>query len=319
MERVIPIRTGLRAGAAIRFAGIGLLIYALLLAGAEWLVHRNGDMNPIYKVDTAAGDFDWMILGASHAMPLDFGGFNVEMEEAAGKRILNLAGPGTGPLYNRFVLEHFLQGHRTRNILYVADSFAFRSAAWNEERFSDPGLVGRTPFHPALAARLAGYIFRDGVDPRAFLDYVAGFSKLNNRGRFRRDVWEGEALFDRTFKLSATAEKKRADYLYPAVADERASRALYLAAFAELVETAQANGAAVTIVKFPLPPRFKDLLPGEAEFDDELAALSRRYGIALLDYSDAMPEPAFYADTDHLNRAGVTEFFRRYLREILTH
>lgn len=302
----------------MRFVGIGLVIYVLLLVGTEWLVRYNGRMNPIYKIDTAHGDFDWVILGASHAMPLDFGGFHTEMERETGKRILNLAGPGTGPLYNRFVLEHFWRAHRTDNILYVVDAFAFRSAAWNEGRFSDSGLMGRTPFHPALAVQLAGHVVRDGVNPRALLDYVTGFSKLNNRERFRRDVWEGEASFERIFRPSVAAERKRVDYLYPPVADERTNLARYLGELAGLIERAQAKGAAVTIIKFPLPPRFKSLLPGEAEFDDELTALLRRYGIALQDYSGAIPDTALYADTDHLNRAGVTEFFRQHLRAILT-
>jgi len=35
------------------------------------------------------------------------------------------------------------------------------------------------------------------VDARAVLDYVSGFSKINNRERFQRDVWEGDAQFER--------------------------------------------------------------------------------------------------------------------------
>ena len=52
-------------------------------------------------------EFDWVILGASHAMPLDFADFNAQMQHETGLQIINLASPGTGPLYNRFVLEHF--------------------------------------------------------------------------------------------------------------------------------------------------------------------------------------------------------------------
>lgn len=40
-------------------------------------------------------------------------------------------------------------------------------------------------------------------------------------------------------------------------------------------------------------------------------------GAAVLDYSEAMPDPGFYADTDHLNRDGVTAFFARHLRAVL--
>ncbi|WEX10803.1 SGNH/GDSL hydrolase family protein [Chelativorans sp. AA-79] len=318
MERVIPIRTGIKAGTAAGFITIGVLLYLLLLAGSEYLVHRNGHMNPIFKIDAADRErFDWVILGASHAMPLDFGGFNSEMEEQTGASILNLAGPGTGPLYNRFVLEHFLREHSTENILYVADGFAFRSPMWNEDRLADGALLARTPFHLPLALNLAGYVLAEGVDPRALLDYLTGFSKLNNRERFRPDIWEGEMIFDRTFKPSALAEKKRDEYLHPAVADEEAAREHYLEEFAELVELAKQNRARVVVAKFPLPSRFAALLPNEAEFNAALQSRAVQYGFTFLDFSGAMDEPQFYADTDHLNRAGVTEFFERHLKPIL--
>ncbi len=317
MEQVIAARTTPRAVTAAWFIGIGLLIYALLLTGSEWLVYRNGRMNPIYKIDVAAGDFDWVILGASHAMPLDFGGFNREMEKAAGKKILNLAGPGTGPLYGRFAFEYFLTRHRTRDLLYVADGFAFRAPVWNEGRFSDSDLMARTPFHLPLAGLLSRYVVSDGVDPRALADYVAGFSKLNNRSRFRLDVWEGEASFDRVFKLSPSAERKRVEYLYPPVADDEAGRERYFGELAELVEAARHNGVKVTIVKMPLLTRFKSLLPGEETFDAALASFAGRHGLSVLDWSDAMPDPRFYADTDHLNRAGVTELFSTRLGAVL--
>lgn len=317
MERIIPITTGPKAAAVARFVGIGLVVYALLLAGSEWLLHRNGRMNPVYKADAAATDVDWLVLGASRAMPLDFGSFNARMERDTGLTILNLAGPGTGPLYNRFVLEHFLSRRRARNVLYVADDFAFRAPVWNEGRLSDADLLARTPFHLSLAARLAGYVAREGVDPRALADYVTGFSKLNNRNRFRRDAWEGEASFERAFRLSPSVERARVGYLYPPVADEAAMRARYFAAFSGLVETARRSGAGVTVVRMPLPPRFRSLLPGEAEFGAALASVAGRHGVAVLDYSETMPDPGFYADTDHLNEAGVAAFFSRHLRDVL--
>lgn len=303
--------------AAAAFVAIGLAIHAVLFAGAEWLVHRNGHMNPVFKVEASAEPVDWVILGASHAMPLDFDGAEAEMEAATGLRILNLAGPGTGPLYNRFVLEHFLRGRRTQNVLYVVDAFAFRSAQWNEERFSDPGLLARTPLSLSLLVGLSRYVRDDGVDPRALVDYATGFSKLNDRDRFEADRWDGEAQFDRVFRPSASADRKRVDYLYPAVADETAQQARYLADLATLIAQARAAGATVSLTRFPLPARFKALLPGEAEFDRRLAALAAGQGVAVHDFSAAVQGSEFYADTDHLNRAGVRSLFDGHLRDVL--
>lgn len=301
---------------ALLFTAIGLLLYAGAYYAAERLMYRTGDSNPFFKIATA-GDrpYDWVILGASHAMPLDFEGFNEVMERETGQRILNLAAPGAGPLYNRFVLEHFLSRRRTANLLYVLDSFAFYSPAWNEDRFADAKLLRRTPFEPTLALRFLDYSMHEGVDSLAVLDYVMGFSKINNRERFRRDIWEGETKFDRAHRPSATADRKRIAYLYPAPDSEVFSR--YLQAFAALIERARQEGVRVVVIKMPVPARFHGQLPDEAAFDDAISGLLASQGAPFHDFSLAMDEPRFYFDTDHLNRAGVTEFFTLHLKAIL--
>jgi hypothetical protein len=302
---------------ALLFIAIGVALYAGLYCAAEQLMLRTAHSNAFFKIATVQNDpVDWIILGASHAMPLDFADFNDAMERETGQRILNLAAPGAGPLYNRFVLEHFLREHRARNLLYVADAFAFYSRTWNEERFADAKLLRRTPFEPAIAWRLGDYARREGVDPRAVLDYVSGFSKINNRERFQRDVWEGEAQFDRLYRPSASALGKRIAYLYPEQTPE-AGLQRYLETFSSLVALARREGMRVVIVKMPVPPEYHRRLPGEAAFDDGIARLLAAPGVRFVDHSLAIAEPQFYFDTDHLNRAGLTEFFARHLKPIL--
>jgi hypothetical protein len=302
---------------ALLFVAIGLAIYAGLYDAAERVMMRTGHSNPFFKIATTQdGTFDWVILGASHAMPLDFADFNAWMERDTGLRILNLAGPGTGPLYNRFVLEHFLERRRARNVLYVADGFAFYSRAWNEERFADAKLLRRTPLEPALAARLWDYAWREGVDPRALLDYVSGFSKINNRERFERDVWEGEAQFEREVRRSATAVKRRIAYLYPDPAAE-AALARYLEELAAIAALARRSGARLVVVKMPAPVQFREQLPGEAVFDAALSRVLSAQQACFADFSAALEAPRFYFDTDHLNRAGLTEFVNAGLKPIL--
>ncbi len=302
---------------ALLFIAIGLLLYAALYYAAEQLVHRTGHSNPLYKIETTQeSTYDWVILGASHAMPLDFADFNARMQGETGLRILNLASPGTGPLYNRFVLEHFLRSHRTKNVLYVADSFAFYSRSWNEERFADAKLLRRTPLQPAIAARLWDYTRNEGVDARALLDYATGFSKINNRERFARDTWEGEAQFERVYPPSASAVKKRIAYLYPGKTDATALSG-YLQEFSTLVAAAQRKGASVVVIKMPTPAQFRAQLPGEAEFDLAMSRLLPATGARFHDFSRELDEPRFYFDTDHLNRAGLNEFFARYLKPVL--
>ncbi|QWG22288.1 hypothetical protein KMZ93_20265 [Bradyrhizobium sediminis] len=302
--------------AAIAFIGIGLLIYAAVYFAAERLMYRNGHSNPFFKIATANEKaFDWVILGASHAMPLDFADFNDQMQSETSLKIINLALPGTGPLYHRFVLEAFLREHTARNVLYVVDSFAFYSRTWNEDRFGDAKLLRATPFDPGTAWLLWQYSRREGVDPRAAADYLAGFSKINNRDRFKRDAWEGELQFDRAYRPSAVATKSRIAYLFPNVGRE-AALARYLTEFTRMLELAKQRNVRVVVIKMPTPGQFRALLPNEAAFDEAMTAAS--HGIGFKDLSLELDEPRFYSDTDHLNRVGVTELFARHLKAILT-
>ena len=302
---------------ALLYVAIGFALYAGVYCAAERIMLRTGHSNPFFKIAVAQDStVDWVILGASHAMPLDFADFNARMQGETGLRIVNLASPGTGPLYNRFVLEHFLRAHRGKNVLYVVDSFAFYSRNWNEERFADAKLLRRTPLDPAIAALLWDYVRDEGVDARALLDYVTGFSKINNRERFERDVWEGEKQFNRVQPPSASAVKKRIAYLYP---DKSAATASgrYLQEFSTLIATAQRAGANVVIIKMPTPSQYRSQLPDEAAFDQAMSRMLAAAGVRSQDFSQVIDEPRFYFDTDHLNRDGLTQFFDRYLKPVL--
>ena len=302
---------------ALLFIAIGLALYAGVYYAAERLMLHTGRSNPLFKIASVQDrTVDWVILGASHAMPLDFADFNAYMQAETGLRILNLASPGTGPLYNRFVLERFLRAHRAKNVLYVVDSFAFYSRSWNEERFADAKLLGRTPFEPAIAAQLWDYARHEGVDFRAVLDYVTGFSKINNRERFERDIWEGEAQFDRVYRPSASAVKKRIAYLYPGKT-AATSLSRYLEALSRLIATARQAGANVVVIKMPTPSQYRGQRPDEAAFDQALSHLLATTGVRFHDFSQTMDAPRFYFDTDHLNRVGLTEFLARHLKPVL--
>lgn len=309
----------LRWRTALIFVGIGLLVYAGLFALAEALVYRNGYANPFFKIATAEeASHDWIILGASHAMPLAFDDVEQEIEAATGLSLLNLAVQGAGPLYNRFVLEQYFVRHTARSILYVVDSFGFRSRNWNEDRLADPKLLRRTPLDLSTSSRLAAYVAGEGVDWRALLDYLTGFSKINDRERFAIDKWEAEAQFGRRYRPSAQAEDDRIAYLYPAGSDDPALLQRYLDEIDALLALAEARGAKVTVMKMPVPPRFYRKLPGEAGFDAALKARLDARGLQLHDYSLLLEESRFYFDSDHLGEAGVAAFVDAALLPLLT-
>jgi hypothetical protein len=302
---------------AAAFAGVGVVLYALLFAAAEQLVLATGHGNAFFRIATLqAPAVDWVVLGTSHAMPLDFGDTGRQLQRRTGLQFVNLATTGAGPLYNRFALEQFLREHRTRNVLFVVDSFAFYSRAWNEDRFEDAKLLARTPFDRDTAGALWRYVRTEGVSPRAWLDYVTGFSKINNRDRFKPDAWEGESQFDRTWRPSTSAVDKRMKYLYP---DGTSADALarYVGELSKLIAVATQSGAQVVAVKMPTPPQYHTRLPEEAAFDAGLSAALARAGVPYRDFSRALPQPQFYFDSDHLNRAGVSEFVARQLLPLL--
>ena len=159
---------------------------------------------------------------------------------------------------------------------------------------------------------------RSGAPWRVALDYVTGFSKINNPDRFGEDRPAEAARFDRRYRPVEQIDRQRIDYLYPAM-DDQAQRDLqrYLGDFESLVAGVRGRGLRVILVRPPLPPRTRPLLPDEAAFDGVLAALAGRTGAELHDLSAAIDDPAMYFDTDHLNRAGVTQLFEEHLAGIL--
>lgn len=306
----------LRPARVAAFIGVGLLLYALLFAAAEILVRRMGDGNPVYRIITAErSSYDWIVLGASHAMPLDFQDFGDRIEAAAGRTVLNLAAPGTGPLYHRFVAERYFADHTAGGVLVVVDSFGFHSAKWNEQRFGDRDLLSRTPLE-LTTLRLFMRYMTEGVDPRAVLDYATGFSKINNHDRFEPDKWEAEARFTRSARPSDLADRERIDYLYPEPA-EPAGISRYMDHLIALARTARSAGAEVVMVKLPLPDRFRSRLPDEDAFDNALRQALSEEEIVFRDYSGVLPEPRYYFDPDHLNEEGAEKFLDNHLRALL--
>lgn len=305
-------------GAVLRFLAVGVALYMALFAAAEVLVYRNGHDNPFYKI--AAADrqhYDWLIMGASHAMPLAFDTMEQDLEAAAGVSILNLALQGIGPLYSDVALERFLADHSASGLIYAADSFAFRNQQWNEGRLGDPQLLARTPMDLGVAPRFAAETISGDLAPQALVAYLSGFPKINNRDRFVQDVWESAALFDRRYRPSQAATAERIAYLFPEGAGDPKVLGHYLDVFMRLVDRALAAGMTVRVIKLPVPESFSDRLPDEAGFDTALNARLGERDLSLEDYSDHLPEARFYFDSDHLGRQGVEAFSGQVLVPLL--
>lgn len=304
-----------RPGRIALFLALGLVLYAALFAGSEALVRRTGDRNPFFRIAQAPAEVDWLVLGASHAMPLDFDDAGAMIEAATGRRPLNLGVTGAGPFVWRLVAERFLADHRARGALVVVDAFGFRDRRWNEERPGDSDLLPRIPWDLRSLAVLARAVPR-GLPPATLADYASGFSKINNRDRFAPDSWEAEARFDLAPRPSASAARARIAYLYPEGAAE-AALPRYLDDLAALIALLEGQGVRVVLLRPPLPDSFRALLPGEEAFSARLAALAEAAGVALVDHSTLLPENRYYLDPDHLNRAGVAAWLEGGLAGLL--
>lgn len=309
-----PGKTAARRG--LLFIAIGLILYGGLYAGSEALVYRHALRNRFFAVKTSAVPaYDVVILGASHALPLDFADTNAALERALDMRIINLAMPGAGIIPNRLVLEYFLARHRTAAVVYVLDSFIVTSRQWNEDRLADVKLLHRAPFDPALARLMASYAARGLINPVTAIHYVTGFPKINNGDRFKPDLHEMESKFEKVARPSERSAKQRIAYLYPDTIEDRAV-ARYTAMLGDLARFARARGIAFVVVKLPVPAYYAALLPREEELTWRI--LSRLDDqVAFYDLTRVGNEDRFFFDTDHLNRDGVRNLLDLHLGAIL--
>lgn len=299
------------------FAGIFLALYIGAVAVAEQVVARRGAETAFQRLLSARGEqFDWIVLGASHALPLAYGDVPGRLKEDTGQSMIVLAEVGAGPLYSRFVFDQAMRDVAPKRLLYVIDAFAIESAQWNEKRVADRELLRQTPLRLSTLGSLSAMVRTQGVNPRGLLDYATGFSKLNPPDRFPQDGWQGAANFERSFRPSSHATRTRIDYLYPGPAGA-AERARYLDILVGILRDAQAAGLRVETVKLPLPEAFRDALPDEAAFDRDLRDRLEPLGIPVHDLSTAIGDPADFFDTDHLNREGIDRLYREHLLGIL--
>jgi hypothetical protein len=301
---------------AALFLLIGLVLYGGLYAVSEWLIHQHAQRNRFYMVQSAPHErYDFVILGASHAAVFDYRDMNARLEEMTGARVMNLSTVGAGVTVNGFLLDYFFRKREADAVVYVLDSFAFYSPAWNEERLQDTELYLRAPWDP----QLAGLLLREPATRMVALDYVSGFSKINNPNRFEPDIAAAEgATFDRTYRPIPQIDRQRIEFLYPASGEGRlAAAAPYFAQLEEMIRDVRSRGARFVVIRPPIPERFHSMLPAEEEFDQALLPLLTRNGVEYHDFTHVNNDPSYFYDSDHLNQAGVLSFFENHLAPLL--
>lgn len=287
----------------LAFLAVAALLYAALFLWSDAILRKQGRQNPFQRIATAPERVDWIILGASHALPLGFADMPQVIGDRTGQGTLILAVTGGGPVLMRVIAERWFVDHQAGGVLIVLDSFAFADRRWNEDRLADSDVLPKIPADRATVAALAAAVPR-GLPWQTWVAYASGFARINDRSRFAQDGWEAEAKFDTAPRPNAAATRARVQFLYPGPPDPGAV-GRGLADLQALIQLARAKGARVVIVRPPLPEAFLQALPGLPEFETRLAALAADTGVPVRDFSAVLPEARNYFDTDHLNRTGV--------------
>lgn len=305
-------RTFLRSG--LLFILLGVLIYLGLYVASDQLVYRYAKRNRFYAIKTAPlSEYDYVILGASHAAVFDYEDMNARLEEMTRSRILNLSVVGGGIAVNRLLLEYFLAGHQAKQAVYFLDSFAFYSRDWNEDRLNDTRLFDRAPFDAALAQVL----LQNPASRSVALDYLIGFSRINNPDRFKADISDDEASrFKTTYRPVKQIDTQRIEYLYPKQIDQGVFRH-YIGEFEALILYLKQRDIRLIVIKPPIPTRVYNMLPNEQPFDLTLKSILERNDVEFHDWSLVSNDEKFFFNTDHLNRDGVLNFYENDLKGLL--
>lgn len=297
------------------FLAIGLMLYAGLFVWSDRNLRDHAYGNPFHRISVAPAHADWIILGASHAMPLGFSDVPKLVRDRTGKRVETLGMTGGGPFTWRVLAERYFADHTADAVLIVLDDFGFADTRWNGERLGDTDVLPKIPADLQTMAVLARTVGKE-LPVGTFAAYATGFARINDHTRFDIDRWEGEDKFDTSPRPSEAADRARIAFLYPGPVNQEAmSRG-----FAELeavILLAQSRNASVVVVRPPLPDRFRIRLPELPDFERRLQSLLEAHRVPLHDFSALIPEPQYYFDTDHLNRNGVERLLDESLESLL--
>lgn len=299
----------------LAFLAIGAALYSALFFWSDANLRRHATQNPFLRIAAAPAEVDWIILGASHALPLGFSDMPETIRQGTGQTTLTLAVPGGGPFLMRLIAERWFADHSASGVLIVLDDFGFADRRWNEPRLADSDVLPKMPADRTTAAILAHAVPR-GLPWQTWAAYATGFARINDRSRLAPDTWDGEAKFDSAPRPNAAAAEARIAFLYPGPPDPEALDSGF-ADLAALIELSQAKGARVMIVRPPLPQAFRSALPDVPGFDSQLALLSRRLAVPVIDHSALLPDARNFFDADHLNRTGVSGWLDAGLRDML--
>lgn len=290
----------------IALAMVNAVIGLAVLAGVDFRhAYRPWETDSLLEVIPRNEFFDLVILGSSRAYTLSrFRDNHRALERTLGMRVLNLALPtGGGPRPARLFFEHFLaRGNQTKVVVYFVAPFVFFDDGPNDEH----KFVYYEPLRPSFLFRL----FTDGYPWRRIFIYI--------RSKFSWDALtqQPEPLIRQTFALRGIDPervKMRMETLYPkGLREDLFER--YAPELRRILEDCRNHGCRVHLV---IAPTLLGPEPGATRIAAYIASVQAEFGCTFDDFSQAMPDPAFFYNLDHMNTAGVEQFVQKLLKSVL--
>jgi hypothetical protein len=247
------------------------------------------------------------ILGSSHAHIM---GRSIDnhflCESVLETSVSNMASPfGGGLTPARLYLERFFErGNHAEEVVYFLDPFVFFSPGLNETH--------KFVYYEPLDLPLLGKLVQNRFPSRRILTYV--------RSKFSWDwLTRGPELVGAQF-LGLKSEdilqeniQGRIDSLYDKSLGKKHFRK-YRGELEGIAALCRAQGSRLRLMT---PPTLLGPEPGAETMHAWIAAQKDALGVTSHDFVDAMPDPKFYYDLDHLNTRGLEHFLRNYVKPAL--
>lgn len=294
---------------ALFFVAINAFIaLAILLYSQRDCGYNNINSESFLFIIQADRHYDLLMLGASHGRVFSARNNHIAVEHALEKNFLNLSKTAGGLLPEKLYLDYFYKkGNKAKQLIYILDPFVFYSDYWNERSY----FLEDEPF------KIDFFILavKNNLRKEVLLNYFR--SKFTPFWVVGRKYQKIEPETEPLVAVDSEAVKKRIDVLYPSVIGQGplSINLRYFELLSNIITQAKQNGAVVTLI---FPPTLLGDLPGRDEVKRQISdVLDKKYEFDFYDFSDAIKEPKYFMDHDHLNRNGVLFFTESFLKPIL--
>jgi len=246
--------------------------------------------------------FDFTILGTSHAREFTRSGNKPAVESILNKRFWNLSkGFGHGGLISSITAWDLFneRNNHAKKLVYFLDPWTLCYSIWNEENY----FLEEEP--------LKWDILNNAIKNNASIPTIANYIK----SKFKPSYFMTKPLANqRNNKLSDTFNASKADkqmkIYYPEAINPKVLDK-YEQLFLAFTNALHKKGIELIVI---IPPTLLNKEPG---FEPIWKFVNTIKTIKVFDHSNTIRSPIYYYDISHLNSNGIEYYTRNYLKPIL--